>query len=61
MGEVPGIVSDFNSQGCFARVKGKVYRACVQSVVVYGSETWAMKVDDERNWRKEMMIKWICV
>src|SRR2546425_1389079 len=28
------------------RVKGKIYRACVQRVLVYGSETWPMKVDD---------------
>ena len=25
------------------KLKGKVYRTCVQSVMVYGSETWAMK------------------
>ena len=29
--------------GAFLRVKGKIYRACVQRVLVYGSETWAMK------------------
>ena len=25
---------------------GKVYRPCVHSVLVYGSETWAMKAED---------------
>ena len=32
------------------KLKGKVYRTCVQSVLVYGSETWAMKAEDmQRN------------
>ena len=34
------------ARGASLIVKGKFYRACVQSVLVYGSETWAMKVDD---------------
>ena len=33
-------------RGASLRVKGKIYRACVQRVLVYGSETWRMKVDD---------------
>ena len=42
--------------------KGKVYRNCVQSVMVYGSETWAMKAEDvQRLERAErMMIRWMC-
>ena len=28
------------SRGASLKVKGRVYRACVQSVLVYGSETW---------------------
>src|SRR6267154_2933322 len=31
------------ARGASLRVKGKIYRACVQRVLVYGSETWAMK------------------
>ena len=27
------------------KLKGKVYRTCVQSVLVYGSEKWAMKAE----------------
>ena len=27
-------------------VKGKIYRACVQSVLTYGTETWAMKAEN---------------
>src|SRR6266516_792724 len=43
------------------RVKGKTYRACVQRVLVYGSETWPMKVDDmQRLVRTENnMVRWM--
>ena len=43
------------------RVKGKIYKACVQRVLVYGSETWSMKVDDmQRLVRTENnMIRWM--
>ena len=34
------------ARGASLKVKGKIYRACVQRVLVYGSETWPMKVDD---------------
>jgi hypothetical protein len=45
------------------KLKGKIYRACVQSVMVYGSETWAMKVSNlqqqlERTERT--MVRWMC-
>jgi hypothetical protein len=30
------------------RLKGKIYSACVRSVMVYGRETWSMKVDKTR-------------
>src|SRR6266516_458854 len=33
------------ARGASLRIKGKIYRACVQRVLVYGSETWPMKVD----------------
>ena len=43
-------------------MKGKIYRVCVQSVLVYGSETWALKVSDtQRLERTEMMmVRWLC-
>jgi hypothetical protein len=43
-------------------LKGKVYLTCVQSVMVYGSEMWAMKAEDmQRVERTErMMIRWMC-
>jgi hypothetical protein len=34
------------SRGASLVVKGTVYKACVQRVLVYGSETWPMKVED---------------
>ena len=44
------------------KLKGKVYSTCIQSVLVYGSETWAMKAEDmQRLERTErMMIRWMC-
>ena len=36
------------SKGISLKVKGKVYSACVQCVMTYGSETWPMKVEDMR-------------
>ena len=33
-------------RGASYRVKGRIYSACVQSVLIYGTETWAMKADD---------------
>ena len=46
---------------CFsALIKGRIYSACVQSVLIYGTETWAMKADDlrslERTERGEMDV-----
>ena len=40
----------------------KVYQTCIQSVLVYGSETWAMKAEDMQKLErtKRMMIGWMC-
>ena len=44
--------------------KGKVYKACVQRVLVFvcGSETWLMKIEDlQRLGRAErMMVRRMC-
>ena len=50
------------SRGASLVVKGKVYKACVQRVLVYGSETWPMKIEDmQRLGRAErMMVRWMC-
>src|SRR5438876_2973185 len=49
------------ARGASLRVKGKIYRACVQRVLVYGSETWPMKKDDmQRLVRTENnMVRWM--
>src|SRR3989441_5260608 len=49
------------ARGASLRVKEKIYRACVQRVLVHGSETWAMKVVDmQRLLRTENnMVRWI--
>ena len=33
-------------RGASLKLKGKIYRACVQRVMVCGSETWALKVEN---------------
>ena len=50
------------AKGASLRVKGKIYRACVQSVLLYGSETWPIKVDDmQRLERTErLMVRLMC-
>jgi len=35
------------------KLKGKVYLTCVQSVLVYGSETWAMKAEDRQKTKEQ--------
>ena len=43
-------------------IKEKIYRACVQSVMTYGTETWAMKVANLQSlerWER-MMVRWMC-
>jgi len=33
-------------RGASLKINGKIYKTCVQSVLVYGTKTWAMKVDN---------------
>ena len=37
------------------RLKGKVYGACVQSSIVYGSETWAVNTEQEAKLERAKM------
>ena len=50
------------TRGASFHVKGKVYMACVQSVLVYGTETWSMKVENLRSLERaeRMMVRWMC-
>jgi hypothetical protein len=49
------------SRGASLKVKGKVYSACVQCVMTYGSETWPMGVEDIRRLERteKTMIRWM--
>src|SRR5664279_3103439 len=50
------------SRGASLAVNGKVYKACVQRVLVYGSETWPIKVEDMQRLKRteKMMVRWMC-
>jgi len=50
------------ARGFSLKMKGKIYRACVQSVLVYGSETWPMKVEDTRRLERteRSMVRRMC-
>ena len=49
-------------RGASYRIKGRIYSACVQTVLIYGTETWAMKADDLRSLERteRMMVRWMC-
>ena len=44
------------------RIKGKIYRACVQSILTYGTETWEMKIANLQSLERTelMMVRWMC-
>ena len=46
-------------RGASYRIKGRIYSACVQSVLIYGTETWAMKAEDLRSLERteRMMVE----
>ena len=47
---------------CIFEAEGKIYKICVQGVLVYGSETWVAKANDiQRLQRAETaMVRWMC-
>ena len=49
-------------RGISLKLKGKIYDACVQRVLIYGSETWAMKAGDLVRLRRaeRMMVRRMC-
>src|ERR1700761_8809480 len=49
-------------RGVSWKLKGKIYVACVQSVMVYGSETWAVKVSNLQQLERteRTMVRWMC-
>ena len=50
------------ARGASLKVKGKRYSMYVQCVMMYGSETWAMRVEDMQRLERteKMMIRWMC-
>ena len=50
------------ARGASYHIKGKIYKACVQSVLKYGTETWAMKIANLQSLERteQMMVKWMC-
>ena len=49
-------------RGASYRIKGRIYSACVQSVLIYGTETWAVKAENLRSLERteHMMVRWMC-
>ena len=49
-------------RGIPLRQKGRVYRSGVQSVMVYASETWAVRVKEEQRMERNenVMLRWMC-
>ena len=41
-------------RGVSLKIKGKLYNTCVQRVLVYANESWAMKIES-RDWRGPRM------
>ena len=49
-------------QGASYCIKGKISKACVQNVLTYGTETWAMKKENLQSSERteRMMVRWMC-
>ena len=49
-------------RGASLKLKGKIYRQCVQRVMVYGSETWPVKVEDMQRLERteKAMVRRMC-
>ena len=50
------------TRGASYRIKGKIYKTCVQSVLTYGTEIWAMKAANLQTLERteRMMVIWMC-
>ena len=50
------------ARGASHRMKGKIFRARVQSVLTYGTEAWAMKAENLHSLERaeRMMVRWMC-
>ena len=52
---------DLTARGASYRIKGRIYRACVQSALTYGTETCAMKKANLQSLERteRMMVRWM--
>ena len=50
------------ARGASYRIKGKINKACVQNVLTYETETWAMKKANLQSLERteRMMVRWLC-
>ena len=48
--------------GASHHAKGEIFRALVQSVLTYGTETWAIKAENLQSLGRAecMMVRWMC-
>ena len=53
------------ARGASYRIKGRIYKACVQSALTYGTETWGKKKANLQSMEnlqslERMMVRWMC-
>ena len=62
LGKVPELSPILTARGASYRINGKIYKACVQSALTYGTETWAMKKANLHSLERteQMMVRWMC-
>ena len=50
------------ARGASYHIKGKIYKACVQSALTYGTEPWAMKAENLHSLERveHMMVRRMC-
>ena len=61
-GQFHEFASLLTRRGTPLKQKGRIYRTCVQSVMVYASETWAVRVEEEQRMQRNenVMLRWMC-
>ena len=58
----PSLQPILTARGASYFMNGKMFRACVQSVLTYGTETWAVKAKNLQSLggAERMMMRWMC-
>ena len=58
----PILTPILTARGASYCMKGKIFRACVQSVLTYRTEIWAMKAKNLQSLGRAegMMVRWMC-